>query len=233
MINDWQQDTCVGKYLKNVYDTAIPKNKRYSSGFRLGFTKKYAGQFHTHFRGINRPIMSMDGFGGQVFILDFEKDRIIAIQAIHDNFNFDRLVSKVLNESPQNLNSDSLYEEENEIKSDDNKIFSSIKSSSNFDGSYGFTNMITPMTWLGSGVIKISNGILTISRGSGTLRANYNNFEGRIDENGDIVAILYFHPFCTGNCEDKLVVFKGNINQKKLIATYNEKQIYLHLTSKK
>ena len=89
------------------------------------------------------------------------------------------------------------------------------------------------MTWLGSGVIKISNGILTISRGSGTLRANYNNFEGRIDENGDIVAILYFHPFCTGNCEDKLVVFKGNINQKKLIATYNEKQIYLYLTSKK
>ena len=96
ILNDWQQDTCVGKYLKNVYDTAIPKNRRYSSGFRLGYTEKYAGQFHTHFQGINRPIVMMDGFGGQIFVIDFEKGRIIAIQAIHDNFNFETLVYNVL-----------------------------------------------------------------------------------------------------------------------------------------
>ena len=96
MLNDWQQDSCVGKYLKNVYDAAIPKNKRYSSGFRLGYTKKYAGQFHTHFQGINRPIVMMDGFGGQIFVIDFEKGRIIAIQAIHDNFNFETLVYDAL-----------------------------------------------------------------------------------------------------------------------------------------
>jgi len=97
ILNDWQQDTCVGRYMKSVYDTAILKNKRYSSGFRLGYTKKYAGQFHTHFQGINRPIVMMDGFGGQIFVIDFEKDRIIAIQAIHDNFNFKKLVYDVLN----------------------------------------------------------------------------------------------------------------------------------------
>ena len=97
ILNDWQQDTCVGKYLKSVYDTAIPKNKRYSSGFRLGYTKKYAGQFHTHFQGIDRPIVMMDGFGGQIFVIDFERERIIAIQAIHDNFNFKKLVFDVLN----------------------------------------------------------------------------------------------------------------------------------------
>jgi CubicO group peptidase (beta-lactamase class C family) len=96
ILNDWQQDTCVGKYLKSIYDTAIPKNKRYSSGFRLGYTKKYAGQFHTHFQGINRPIVMMDGFGGQIFVIDFERDRVIAIQAIHDNFNFEKLVYDVL-----------------------------------------------------------------------------------------------------------------------------------------
>jgi hypothetical protein len=98
ILNDWQQDTCVGKYLKSVYDTAIPKNKRYSSGFRLGYTEKYAGQFHTHFQGIHRPIVMMDGFGGQIFVIDFERERIIAIQAIHDNFNFKKLVFDVLNE---------------------------------------------------------------------------------------------------------------------------------------
>jgi len=99
ILNDWQQDTCVGKYLKSVYDNAIPKNKRYSSGFRLGYTEKYAGQFHTHFQGIHRPIVMMDGFGGQIFVLDFERDRIIAIQAIHENFNFKKLVFDVLNDA--------------------------------------------------------------------------------------------------------------------------------------
>jgi hypothetical protein len=98
ILNDWQQDTCVGKYLKSVYDNAIPKNKRYSSGFRLGYTEKYAGQFHTHFQGIHRPIVMMDGFGGQIFVIDFEREKIIAIQAIHDNFNFQKLVFDVLNE---------------------------------------------------------------------------------------------------------------------------------------
>ena len=98
ILNDWQQDTCVGKYLKNVYDTAIPKNKRYSSGFRLGYTEKYAGQFHTHFHGIHRPIVMMDGFGGQIIVIDFEREKIIAIQAIHDNFNFKKLVFDVLND---------------------------------------------------------------------------------------------------------------------------------------
>jgi hypothetical protein len=99
MLIDWQQDTCVGKYLKNIYDAAIPKNRRYSSGFRLGYTEKYAGQFHTHFQGIHRPIVMMDGFGGQIFVLDFERERIIAIQAIHDNFNFKKLVFDVLNDA--------------------------------------------------------------------------------------------------------------------------------------
>ena len=98
MLEDWNNNTCVGKYLKDIYSTALSKNKTYSQGFRLGYTKKYAGQFHTHFSGIKRPIMMMDGFGGQLFILDFEKDRIIAIQAIHDNFNFRKLVYEKLSE---------------------------------------------------------------------------------------------------------------------------------------
>jgi hypothetical protein len=38
----------------------------------------------------------MDGFGGQIFVIDFERDRVIAIQAIHDNFNFEKLVYDVL-----------------------------------------------------------------------------------------------------------------------------------------
>jgi hypothetical protein len=99
MMEDWNNNTCVGQYLKDVYASAVPKNKDYQYGFRLGYTNKYAGQFHTHFKNIERPIMMMDGFGGQVFILDFDKDRIIAMQAIHDNFNFRKLVYNFLKEN--------------------------------------------------------------------------------------------------------------------------------------
>jgi len=37
-----------------------------------------------------------------VFILDFEKNRIIAVQAIHDNFDFNKLVYDVL--EPESTN---------------------------------------------------------------------------------------------------------------------------------
>ena len=102
MIVDWKNDTCVGKYLKDVYATAIPKNSQTAPGFRLSYTKKYAGQFHTHFKTtfkeIKRPIMMMDGRGGQIIVVDFEKDRVIAIQAIRDNFNFKKLVFDVISD---------------------------------------------------------------------------------------------------------------------------------------
>ena len=102
MLDDWKNDTCVGNYLKNIYKAAIPKNKNYKQFSRLGYSKKYAGQFHTHFKTtfqeINRPIMMMDGYGGQIIVLDFEKDRAIAIQAIHYDFNFKNLVFDVLND---------------------------------------------------------------------------------------------------------------------------------------
>ena len=103
MLEDWNNDTCVGKYLKDLYNSAVNKNNEiHPDGFRLNYTKKYAGQFHTHFINVKRPIMMMDGFGGQIFILDFEKNRIIAVQAIHDNFDFNKLVYDVL--EPESTN---------------------------------------------------------------------------------------------------------------------------------
>ena len=42
--------------------------------------------------------MMMDGRGGQIIVVDFEKDRVIAIQAIRDNFNFKKLVFDVISD---------------------------------------------------------------------------------------------------------------------------------------
>ena len=79
---------------------------------------------------------------------------------------------------------------------------------------------------------KSITGIVTITQDSrGIVTPSYNTFEGRIDQNGDIKALFYFHP-CSG-CEDKLVEFEGNLNKKKLSGKYNDSQIYFYLTAKK
>ncbi|MFL2466973.1 MAG: serine hydrolase, partial [Candidatus Pseudothioglobus sp.] len=56
---------------------------------RVGLPLGYAGFFHTDYKGMaNRPVMGMDGYGGQTILIDFERGRIIATQAIHDNMKF-------------------------------------------------------------------------------------------------------------------------------------------------
>jgi hypothetical protein len=90
MLDDWKNDTCVGQYLKTVHSLAIKKNRKgQHRDSRVRMPKGYAGFFHTNFKGMsNRKVMSMDGFGGQSIIIDFERERIVAIQAIHDNMKF-------------------------------------------------------------------------------------------------------------------------------------------------
>ena len=49
MLDDWQNDTCVGQYLKTIHDRRISKGNRQGSGFRLATPKGYAGFFHTSY----------------------------------------------------------------------------------------------------------------------------------------------------------------------------------------
>ena len=91
MLDDWENDTCVGKYLKTIHDRRIKKGAwgGHSRDTRVGMPKYYAGFFHTGYKGMkNRPVMSMDGYGGQTITIDFERGRIVATQAIHDNMEF-------------------------------------------------------------------------------------------------------------------------------------------------
>jgi len=91
MLDDWQNDTCVGKYLKTIHDRRISKGdmKFFCDDCRVGMPKGYAGFFHTGYKGMeNRPVMSMDGWGGQTITIDFERGRIIATLSIHDTMEF-------------------------------------------------------------------------------------------------------------------------------------------------
>ena len=92
MVDDWQGDTCEGRYLKEIYNRRVPTNRRISSwnsadlkwgNPTFGHTAKtYAGQFWTDFYGLNdQKIMVMLGYNGQVIAMDMDNSRIIVINA--------------------------------------------------------------------------------------------------------------------------------------------------------
>ena len=113
------------------------------------------------------------------------------------------------------------------------ELLTNIETSNAFDGSYIFTLMVPPMEGLGYGTLEINKGIVTISKDSkGMVAPKYDSFEGRIDQNGDIVATFYFNPCNKCDFEDKSVVFKGNIDKLKLSGMYDDIQVYFYLAKK-
>ena len=103
IMDHWNNDTCVGKYLKTIYEQRINKNKKSYDGDRSGqfdvamYTKKYGGQFHFNIIGLSkRKILGMSGFGGQNIIIDFEKKRIIVVNSRDRHYNWKKIVLKKL-----------------------------------------------------------------------------------------------------------------------------------------
>ena len=99
MVDDWKNDTCVGKYLKEIYKRKISKNsKKTDPKSGNGMSKSYAGFFHTNYKGINnsRSVMGMVGYGGQIILIDFDQGRIIVINSIHTNYNWKKIAHSVI-----------------------------------------------------------------------------------------------------------------------------------------
>ena len=103
IMDHWNNDTCVGKYLKTVYEKRVNKSKRSYDGDRSGqfdvamYTRKYGGQFHFDIIGLSkRKILGMSGFGGQNIIIDFEKERIIVVNSRDRHYNWKKIVLKKL-----------------------------------------------------------------------------------------------------------------------------------------
>ena len=114
-----------------------------------------------------------------------------------------------------------------------NKLFATIEESDAFDSSYSFvlTSISSGgISGIGHGDLEINYGVVTIDKGS--KGPKYDSFEGRIDKNGDIVASFYFNPCSHCGFEDKSVVFKGNIDEKKLSGMYDDIQVYFYLVKK-
>src|SRR6056300_752920 len=103
IMDHWNNDTCVGKYLKTIYEQRINKNKKSYDGDRYGqfsvsqYTKKYGGQFHFDIIGLSKKkILAMDGFGGQQLIVDFDSGRIIVVHSLDRHYNWKKIVHEKL-----------------------------------------------------------------------------------------------------------------------------------------
>ena len=97
IMDDWNNNTCAGKYLKTIYERRINKNiTGYEQAAAVaGYTRKYGGQFHFDFVGLKkRKILGMDGMGGQQIIIDFEKKRIIVVNSSDQHYKWKRIVYK-------------------------------------------------------------------------------------------------------------------------------------------
>ncbi len=95
IMDDYQNDTCVGKYLKTIYERRIPKNKT-EPGFNR--TKSYGGQFHMDYPGLkDRVVFGFGGYGGNAILIDVENSRIVVVNSIHyNNKKFKYNVKKLL-----------------------------------------------------------------------------------------------------------------------------------------
>ena len=89
IMDDYQNDTCVGKYLKEIYERRIPKNldqKGERNEPAFNFTYSYGGQFHMDFPGLKDKILfGMGGYGGNMILIDVENSRILVVNSLHYN----------------------------------------------------------------------------------------------------------------------------------------------------
>ena len=95
IMDHWKNDTCVGKYLKTMYENRVDKKKGKYSKFigNHAATQSYGGQFHFDPIGIEkRPILMMDGFAGQQVVIDFNKNRIITVHSTDSHYDWYSLV---------------------------------------------------------------------------------------------------------------------------------------------
>jgi ribosomal protein S4E len=96
IMDDWQNDTCVGKYLKTINERRVNKNKKEYKKTQIdNYTKSYGGQFHLNLvGGKDRNILGMDGYGGQQIVIDLDNSKIIVINSVHYGYDWNKIVHK-------------------------------------------------------------------------------------------------------------------------------------------
>ena len=88
MMDDYQNDTCVGKYLKEIHKRRVPKNlnEKHKNEPHYNRTISYGGQFHFDYPGLkDKVVFGMGGYGGRAILIDMENSRIVVLNSLHYN----------------------------------------------------------------------------------------------------------------------------------------------------
>ena len=100
IMNDYHSDSCIGDYLRNIYDNRVKKNvkdPRITNKHSAAATYEYGGQIHFSYKGMkDRVIFAMDGYGGQQVIIDMDNKRILIVNSIDQHYNWNKIVYKVI-----------------------------------------------------------------------------------------------------------------------------------------
>ena len=98
VMNHWNNDSCVGKYLKTMYENRVDKEKASRNTQSASqYSHSYGGQFDFDIVGLeDKKILAMDGFGGQQLIIDFDKKRIISVASTDRHYDWYEIVYKTL-----------------------------------------------------------------------------------------------------------------------------------------
>lgn len=92
ILDDWNQDNCVGKYLKDIYQKRARKNPEQQSNTGWGRARAYAGFFHTDYQFVDDTVMGMDGYGGISMLINFDKNRIVYAHAVARDYDHRKLI---------------------------------------------------------------------------------------------------------------------------------------------
>ena len=102
MLDDWNNNTCVGQYLKDIYENREHKGyeelKRFNKNFPFGSTNEYGGFFHFDYKGYwgSPVVFVMDGYGGQLIWINMDDNRIVVANAIHSSYDWKNIVADVV-----------------------------------------------------------------------------------------------------------------------------------------
>ena len=91
VLDHWNNNTCVGKYLKTMYENRVDKQFSDYSKFRGNFSaaQTYGGQFLWDAISLEeRPILMMDGAHGQQVVIDFDNNRIITAHSVERRYDY-------------------------------------------------------------------------------------------------------------------------------------------------
>jgi CubicO group peptidase (beta-lactamase class C family) len=98
LYNDYNSDSCIGDYLRTVYDNRVDKKKKHDDTKSVfAYAKQYGGQFHMSLKGMkDRVIFAMDGYAGQQLVIDMENGTIIHVGSVDQHYNWNKLIYNVM-----------------------------------------------------------------------------------------------------------------------------------------